>query len=98
MGEPATEKPGGNAVSWARIALIAPVLVILVASLWLAARTWLSTAGSPMSTNGYVAMALGIIFSTVLGCGLMVLLFYSSRRGYDDVGYDEPHRPDNDRD
>ena len=51
-----------------------------------------------MSTNGYVAMALGIIFSTVLGCGLMALLFYSSRHGYDDVGYDEPHRPDNDRD
>jgi hypothetical protein len=98
MSKPVTKKPGGKAVSLGTIALIAPVLVILVASLWLAVRTWLSSAGSPMSTNGYVAMALGIVFSTVLGCGLMALLFYSSRHGYDDIGYDEPHRPDNDRD
>jgi hypothetical protein len=98
MDQPITNKPVGKAVSIGAIALIAPVLAILAASVWLAARTWLSSAGSPMSTNGYVAMALGIIFSTVLGCGLMALLFYSSRHGYDDIRYDEPHRPDDDRD
>ena len=30
------------------------------------------------------AMSLGIIFTLVVGCGLMALMFYSSRRGYDD--------------
>jgi hypothetical protein len=37
-----------------------------------------------MSVHGYVAMILGIIFSLVVGCGLMALVFYSNRRGYDE--------------
>ena len=36
-----------------------------------------------MSGPGYAAMTLGIIFTLVVGCGLMALMFYSSRRGYD---------------
>jgi hypothetical protein len=28
-------------------------------------------------------MWLGIVFSLLIGCGLMALLFYSSRHGYD---------------
>ena len=35
-----------------------------------------------MSGHGYAAMTLGIIFTLVVGCGLMALMFYSSRRGY----------------
>jgi len=33
------------------------------------------------------------VFSLVVGCGLMALVFYSSRRGYDDAAgryFDEP--------
>lgn|GEM_PF-1114519 len=37
-----------------------------------------------MPTSGYVAMAVGVIFSLVVGVGLMALVFYSSRRGYDE--------------
>ena len=37
-----------------------------------------------MSIHGYVAMILGIVFSLVIGCGLMALMFYSSRKGFDD--------------
>jgi hypothetical protein len=98
MDQPITKKPRLKAASFGAIALIAPVLAILAASVWLAARTWLLSAASPMSANGYVAMALGVIFSTLLGCGLMALVFYSSRHGYDDISYDKPDRPDNDRD
>ena len=29
-------------------------------------------------------MALGVIFSLVVGVGLMTLIFYSSRKGYDE--------------
>jgi hypothetical protein len=36
-------------------------------------------------------MALGVVFSVGLGCGLMALLFYSSRHGYD-----EPPHAEND--
>jgi len=71
------------------IALIAALLAILAAAGWFAARAWISLQGPPMPAEGYVAMALGIVFSLVVGCGLMALLFYSSRHGYD-----EPHRAD----
>jgi hypothetical protein len=37
-----------------------------------------------MSIHGYIAMILGIVFSLVIGCGLMALMFYSSRHGYDE--------------
>jgi hypothetical protein len=45
---------------------------------------WQQTAGVEMSGHGYAAMTLGIIFTLVVGCGLMALMFYSSRRGYDE--------------
>ena len=45
-----------------------------------------------MSMHGYIAMALGIGFTLVVGIGLMALVFYSSRKGYDDeVGQFVPH-------
>jgi len=34
-------------------------------------------------------MILGVVLSLAVGCGLMALLFYSSRHGYD-----EQHPPD----
>jgi fatty acid desaturase len=71
------------------IALVVALLAILAAALWFAASAWLSIQGPPMPAVGYVAMILGIVFSLIVGCGLMALLFYSSRHGYD-----EPHRAD----
>ena len=67
-----------------RIALIGPLLAILAAAMWFAARAWTAIQGPPMPAFGYVAMAGGVVVSLVVGCGLMALLFYSSRRGYDD--------------
>lgn len=37
-----------------------------------------------MSGQGTFAMVLGIVFSLVVGIGLMGLLFFSHNRGYDD--------------
>ena len=37
-----------------------------------------------MPSIGYVAMAAGVLFSFVVGVGLMTLVFYSSRAGYDE--------------
>ena len=72
------------------VAITAPLFAILGAAMWLAARTWLSLGGPPMPPAGYIAMTLGIVFSVVIGCGLMALLFYSSRHGYDE----QVHRVD----
>ena len=74
------------------IALVVLLLGFLGVALWYAAGAWTSIRGPPMPTTGYIAMALGIVFSLVIGCGLMALLFYSSRHGYD-----EPYRADDER-
>jgi hypothetical protein len=66
------------------VGIAAPLFAILGAAMWFAARTWISLGGPPMPPAGYVAMTLGIVFSVVIGCGLMALLFYSSRHGYDE--------------
>lgn len=73
--------------------LVVALLAILVAAGWFAARAWISVQGPPMPGTGYLAMGLGIVFSLVVGCGLMALLFYSSRHGYD-----EPAKADDETD
>jgi hypothetical protein len=64
--------------------LIFVLLAILGVTLWWAMHAW-NAVDVEMSVHGYVAMTLGIIFSLVIGCGLMALMFYSSRHGYDDA-------------
>jgi hypothetical protein len=70
-----------------RLAIIATLLALLAASLWFAVATWTAEDGPPMPPGGYVAMGLGIFFSLVVGCGLMALVFYSHRHGYDDAAH-----------
>ena len=60
-----------------------PLIALLAITVWFAVYSWRAIEGPPIPTGGYVAMWLGIVFSVVVGCGLMVLVFYSSRRGYD---------------
>lgn len=46
---------------------------------------------SAMNIHGWVALALGTLFSLALGGGLMALVFYSARKGYDDrIEIDKP--------
>ncbi len=48
---------------------------------------------SSMSLHGCIALALGSVLSLALGIGLMALVFYSARRGYDDrVEQDVPEQ------
>ncbi len=75
-----------------KLALIVSLLALLAYAIWYAARSWTALEGPDMPAELYVAMGLGIFFSILVGCGLMVLVFYSSRHGYDD-----PHREDKDR-
>ena len=72
-----------------RLLIIVPLLALLALALWFAVYSWNAIEGPPIPTGGYVAMGLGIVFSLAIGCGLMALLFYSSRHGYDaPPGYD----------
>jgi hypothetical protein len=45
---------------------------------------WQQLADVEMGLHGYVALGLGVGLSILLWVGLMALVFYSSRRGYDD--------------
>jgi len=63
--------------------LILVLLAVLAATLWWAIYAW-NSVDVEMSIHGYIAMILGIVFSLVIGCGLMALMFYSSRHGYDE--------------
>jgi hypothetical protein len=49
------------------------LLALLAATLWWAIYAWTSV-DVEMSIHGYIA----------IGCGLMALMFYSSRHGYDE--------------
>jgi len=69
-----------------RAAIIVPLILFLVGSIGFAYYAWVSDEGPPLPTAGYVAMGLGIVFSLDVGIGLMALVFYSHRHGYDEGG------------
>jgi hypothetical protein len=74
--------------------VIVPLVALLAASIYFAVFSWSAIQGPPMPAEGHVAMWLGIVFSLVVGCGLMALVFYSSRQGFDDAAGHAPRGPD----
>ena len=64
--------------------IIVPLFVLLGGALWFAYHEWTSIESPPIPAFGYVAIVGGVLFSLLVGCGLMALMFYSSRHGYDD--------------
>jgi hypothetical protein len=69
------------------LALVGSLLGMLVLTVWWGAWVWNAQGGPPIDGSIAVAMWFGIIFSLVVGCGLMALIFFSSRQGYDDRAY-----------
>lgn len=63
--------------------MIAVLVALLAIAIAWAIYAW-NAVDVQMSVHGYIAMILGIVFSLVVGCGLMALTFYSNRRGYDE--------------
>ena len=66
-------------------------MALLVVAIWYAAQSWTALEGPDMPPGLYAVMMLGILFSILIGSGLMALVFYSSRHGYDEP----PHEQDN---
>jgi hypothetical protein len=64
--------------------LIVTILLGLLAAVALFAWAGLAEPGEPMPSEGYVALALGALAAVLVGIGLMGLVFYSNRRGYDE--------------
>lgn len=65
--------------------IVAILLALLGVAAWAGYRMWTMLAGVEMTGHGWFAMILGILFSILVGGGLMALVFYSSRHGYDEA-------------
>ena len=59
-------------------------LGLLVAAAGVGWWGWHQLADVEMSLHGYIALALGVVATLGLGVGLMWLVYYSDRQGYDD--------------
>jgi hypothetical protein len=67
--------------SWIILIVLLLLLVATGAAIYFG---WTLADGIDVPTSGYAAMAFGVIISLAVGFGLMALLFYSSRKGYDE--------------
>lgn len=67
-----------------RFLAVAALLALLAASLYYAFGLWTAVEAPDMPAAIYVALVMGVLFSVVIGGGLMALMFYSSRSGHDE--------------
>jgi hypothetical protein len=72
---------------WIAIAVLLALLAGTGAGVYVG---WTSHSGDvEIPAWGYMIVGLGVFFAVVIGSGLMGLIFYSSRKGYDEpIRYD----------
>jgi hypothetical protein len=70
------------------------LLALLAVALWFAVSAWTAIEGPPLPTYGWVALGAGVVLSLIVGCGLMALVFYSHRHGYDEIDDRSRRRPE----
>ncbi|EWY37944.1 hypothetical protein N825_16200 [Skermanella stibiiresistens SB22] len=76
------------------VLVIVVLVALLGAALVFGVTGWsLDGADVDISFHGMVALVLGGLGTLALGGGLMFLVFYSNRRGYDDAVEDRATRP-----
>jgi hypothetical protein len=76
--------------------VITVLLAILGGAVFVGHYGWVSAGDVTMPTWGWLMMGLGIFFTILVGGGLMALVFYSSRVGFDEppeVVQEKKHRP-----
>jgi hypothetical protein len=66
--------------SWTLIIALLSLLAVTSVAVYVG---WTLGQDAVVPTSGYVAMTLGVTISLCVGFGLMALIFYSSRNGYD---------------
>ena len=64
--------------------IIVTLAGLLGLAIYGALEVWNALAGTAISVHGWIALGAGALVTFALGAGLMFLVFYSNRRGYDD--------------
>jgi hypothetical protein len=67
---------------------LAVLLGLLLVSLGVALWVWQDLGEVEIGVHGLIALGLGALFTFALGAGLMLLMFFSERRGYDDRAHE----------
>jgi hypothetical protein len=66
------------------VVLVAVLLPLLVGASAIGVWAWRQLGDVEMGIHGYIALGLGALFTLLIGGGLMGLVFYSHRHGYDE--------------
>jgi len=73
-----------------------PLFALLALAVYVAGAAWTRFGGAEIPLTGWLAIIGGTVLSLLVGGGLMALVFYSNRHGYDDLsggdgaGHDVP--------
>ena len=73
-------------------AVIVVLCGLLVAAIATTVWAWRRIGEVQISGHGYVALVLGAVVAFAVGAGLMALVFFSSRRGYDEEAHRQAER------
>lgn len=74
------------------VLLVVALLALLAGAATFAYFGLIAGPGTSLGVHGWTAMALGTFFTLVVGIGLMALVFYSNRHGYDEPPHTEQQR------
>jgi len=69
-----------GAAGWIAVTILFGLLAWAV---WYGLHVWNDLDGVHMSMAGWIFLSLGVLVSLLVGCGLMALVFYSSRHDFD---------------
>jgi hypothetical protein len=76
---------GAPYIGLMRALIILALFALLAGAVWFAGAAWERLGGDAVPFYGYIAIAGGVLLSLLVGGGLMALVFYSNRHGYDDL-------------
>ncbi len=65
------------------LTIIVTLATLLGLVIYGAVELWTAVEGTAISVHGWIALGAGVLVTFALGAGLMFLVFYSNRQGYD---------------
>lgn len=66
--------------------------LLSLATISIAVYAWMALGAVTISVEGMISLVLGGLATFALGAGLMTLVFYSNRHGYDEAAGAPPDR------